>query len=194
MRPPRETGFTLVEVMVALLAFALMAAAGVALLSAAVATRDSVSASAKALADLQRARTLMAADIGQAAARRVREADGRPEPQAFAPDAEGALLRLTRTGWINPAGEARASLQLVEYRVVEGRLERRFFGRLDGARPAPVQVLLTGVRDARVTFLSQGAETAAWAPTPDRPLPDAVRVTLTLPRYGVVSQLFLAGA
>lgn len=193
MSPLSRPGFTLVEVLVALLVFALIAAAGAALLSAAAGARDAVRDSADQLAALQRTRSLLAADLGQAASRRVRNADGRAEPQAFAAgaEAEGALLRLTRTGWINPGDHPRASLQQVEYRLVDGRLERRFFARLDGARPEPVQVLLTDVDGARVTFLSDGHEDGAWRATPDRPMPAAVRVTLTLPAYGEVSQLFL---
>jgi general secretion pathway protein J len=190
---PSRHGFTLVEVLIALLVFALIAAAGAALLSAAANARDAVKDSADRLAALQRTRSLLAADLGQAAPRRVRNADGRAEPQAFASgaEAEGALLRLTRTGWINPGDHPRASLQQVEYRLVDGRLERRFFARLDGARPEPVQVLLTDVRAAHVTFLSEGREDGVWRATPDRPMPEAVRITLTLPTYGVVSQLFL---
>lgn len=190
-----RSGFTLVEVLVALLAFSLIAAAGAALLGAGLDSRESVSASARDLAALQRTRSLLWADLSQASRRRVRNADGSAEAQAFAAgsEAQGALLRLTRTGWINPGDEARASLQQVEYRLVDGRLERRFFARLDGARPEPVQVLLAEVSDVRLTFLSQGREGPAWRATADRPLPEAVRLTMTLPAYGVVSQLFPVG-
>lgn len=195
MTPRRRQGFTLVEVLVALTAFALIATAGAALLSAGSNTRRAVKASADGLAGLQRTRALMASDFGQASVRRVRNADGGAEPQAFASGAEadGALLRLTRAGWINPGERPRPSLQQVEYRLVDGRLERRFFAHLDGARPEPVQVLLTDVQQAEVAFLSEGGETARWQATPARPLPDAVRVTLTLRSRGVVDQLFLVG-
>ena len=103
------------------------------------------------------------------------------------------VLTLTRTGWTNPGERSRSSLQRVEYRLVEGRLERRVATHPDGARPGPPQVLYRGVRDLTVSFLRDGSEGPAWLPTPDRPLPDAVRVRATLDGYGVVDQLFLVG-
>lgn len=195
MKATDRTGFTLVEVLVALAVFALIASAGTAMLAATADARMSVKASAQRLGDFQRARALMRSDIGQATTRRVRNADGTSQTQAFggASEAQGALLRLTRAGWSNPGDIPRPSMQQVEYRLVDGRLERRFFARLDGARPEPKQVLLTGVSRAGVVFLSKGVESTDWTGTPATPLPDAVRMDLDIKGYGRVSQLFLVG-
>ena len=104
-----------------------------------------------------------------------------------------AVLVLVRAGWSNPDGRPRASLQRVEYRLVEDRLERRVYPYLDGARPGPPQVLYQGVSAPTLAFISAGAETPRFAPSPDRPLPDAVRLDLTLDGYGPVRQLFVVG-
>lgn len=194
MTPPRA-GFTLVEALVSLAIFALLATAGSAVLSQAIDNRFAVKAAADRTADLQRMRSLLRADIGQAAPRRARGSTGRPLPRAIvAAGAPGEpVLTLTRTGWTNPGERSRSSLQRVEYRLVEGRLERRVATHPDGARPGPPQVLYRGLRDLTVTFLRDGSEGPAWLPTPDRPLPDAVRVRATLDGYGVVDQLFLVG-
>ena len=123
----------------------------------------------------------------------MRGADGAPQA-AFELGGE-ALFAVTRRGWINPGEARRASMQRVEYRLVEGRLERRVRGRLDGARPAEPQVLLENVESAQVTAILDGDPIADWRPVQNRPLPDAVRIDLTLEGYGPVSQLFLvAGA
>lgn len=195
MSQPRA-GFTLVEALVSLAIFALLATAGSAVLSQAIDNRFAVKAAAERTADLQRMRGLLRADIGQAAPRRTRGSTGRPLPRAIvAAESPGdPVLTLTRTGWTNPGEQPRPSLQRVEYRLVEGRLERRVATHPDGARPGPPQVLYRGVRDLTVSFLRDGSEGPGWLPTPDQPLPDAVRVRATLDGYGVVEQLFLVGA
>lgn len=190
-----RAGFTLVEVLISLLIFALIAAAGASVLSLSIDNRFAVKAASDRTAGLQRMRALLRADLGQAAARRSRGPTGRPLPQpmmgAAAPG--DPVLVLTRAGWANPGQAARPSLQRVEYRLVEDRLERRVSGYLDGARPGSPQVLFRGVRDLTVTFLREGTEAPAFITTLERPLPDAVRLTMTLEGYGLVEQLFLVG-
>lgn len=191
----RRAGFTLVEVLVSLLIFALIAAAGAAVLSLSVDNRFAIKAATDRTADLQRMRGLLKADLGQATGRRSRGPTGRalPQPMTGALSPGEPALVLTRAGWTNPGERARPSLQRVEYRLVEGRLERRVAGHLDGARPGPPQVLYRGVRDLTVAFLKDGSEAPAYISTPERPLPDAVRITMTLDGYGPVEQLFLVG-
>ena len=188
-------GFTLVEVLVSLLIFALLAAAGAAVLGATIDNRFAVRAATDRIGDLQRTRALLRADLGQAAPRRARAATGRPQPQAIVgPSAPGdPVLVLTRAGASNPGGQARPSLQRVEYRLIGDRLERRVSAYLDGARPGPPQVLYRGVRDLTVGFIVDGQEAPAYLTTPERPLPDAVRVRMTLAGYGPVEQVFLVG-
>lgn len=190
-----RAGFTLVEVLISLLIFALIAAAGASVLSLAIDNRFAVKAASDRTAGLQRMRGLLRADLGQAAARRSRGPTGRPQPQplmgAAAPG--DPVLVLSRAGWSNPGDAARPSLQRVEYRLVEGRLERRVSTHLDGSRPGPPQVLFEGVRDLTISFLRDGAEAPAFITTLERPLPDAVRLTMTLEGYGPVEQLFLVG-
>ena len=190
-----RAGFTLIEVMIALLIFALLAAAGVLVLSQSIDNRFVVKAATDRTAELQRLRASLSADLGQAAPRRVRAANGQPAfSTILAAEAPGdPLLVLVRAGWSNPEGRPRASLQRVEYRLVEDRLERRVYPYLDGARPGPPQVLYQGVSAPALAFISEGAEAPRFLPSPGRPLPDAVRLDLTLEGYGPVRQLFVVG-
>lgn len=190
-----RSGFTLVEVLISLLIFALIAAAGASVLSLAIDNRFAVKAASDRTAGLQRMRGLLRADLGQAAARRSRGPTGRPQPQPMTGAAAPGdpVLVLSRAGWSNPGEAGRPSLQRVEYRLVGDRLERRVSSHLDGARPGPPQVLYRGVRDLTVSFLRDGTEAPAFITTTDRPLPDAVRMTMTLDGYGPVEQLFLVG-
>ena len=190
-----RAGFTLVEVLVSLLIFGLIAAAGASVLSLSIDNRYAVAAASERTAGLQRMRGLLRADLGQAASRRTRGLTGRPDGQAMLGAAAPGdpVLVLTRAGWSNPSEATRPSLQRVEYHLIDGQLERRVSRHLDGARPGPPQILVDGVSDLTVTFLRDGTEAPAFISTLDRPLPDAVRLTMTLEGYGLVEQLFLVG-
>ena len=198
MRVPERvrSGFTLVEALMALMLFALIAAAGTAVLSTSIDNRFAVGAVNERTAALQRTRSLLRADLGQATTRRTRDRNGEPRPLALAgatgPD--DPVLTVTRAGWSNAEYARRSSLQRVEYRLVDGRLERRASRYLDGSRPGPPQRLLTGVSDLTVSFIQNGRETPAPIPDPAGRPPDAVRLTLTLEGYGPMTHLFLIGS
>ena len=189
-------GFTLVEVMISLLIFALLAGVGAAVLGVTIENRFAVQAAGERVGDLQRMRGLLRADLGQATARRSRGPTGRPTPQPLAgttgPDEP--LLVLNRAGWSNPGEQSRPSLQRVEYRLVEDRLERRVSGHLDGSRPGPPQVLYRGVKDVTVLFVRDGEAAPAFISSIDRPLPDAIRIAMTIDGYGRIEQSFLVGS
>lgn len=184
-------GFTLVEMLVALFVFGLLAAAGVGVMSFAVDNQAAVKEHMARLGDFQRARQLVKSDLEQAAVRRTRDEAGAAPRAAFGGGEGERLLFLVRRGWDNPDEEPRASLQYVEYRLVGGRLERRARSALDGAPLGDPQVVLEGVEAARVAFLSQGEWRAAWVPSTLAPLPQAVRLDLDLEGVGETSQLFL---
>ncbi|HEX2561309.1 type II secretion system minor pseudopilin GspJ [Phenylobacterium sp.] len=187
-------GFTLVEMMVALLIFGLVAAAGVGVMSFSVDNQEVVRAHTERLAKFQRARALLKADLSQAAARRTRGPDGQAAAWTFAGGASappGLLLGLVRAGWDNPDANRRASLQYVEYRLVQDRLERRARPALDGAEPGPPQILLTGVESAQVSFAAGSEWVEALPGGAHRPPPQAVRLQLRLKDMGQVDQLFL---
>ena len=192
----KRAGFTLVEVLVSLLIFALIAAAGAAVLGVTIDNRFAVKSASDRVGDLQRMRGLLRADLGQATARRSRGPTGRPTPQPIvgAAGPGDPVLMLNRAGWSNPGEQARPSLQRVEYRLVEKRLERRVSGHLDGSRPGPPQVLYRGVRDVTVLFVRDGEAAPAFISSIDRPLPDAVRIGMTVEGHGRIDQLFIVGS
>lgn len=193
------TGFTLVEMLVALVVFALLGLAATAVLAWAADNRGTVATHSERLAQLQRARALLQADLGQVAARRVRGRDGRQALDAFigATHRGGAsasgpepLMAFVRRGWSNPDSAARASLQYVEYRLVDGRLERSTRPMLDGATAGEAQVLVDGIVDASVGYHYAGAWDHGW-PGGAAALPSAVRLELQLEGLGRLEQLFL---
>lgn len=186
-----RTGFTLVEVLIALVIFGLLAVAAVALLNLSLTNREVVREATEAGADFQRMRQLIRADLGQAADRPV--ATGPGAGPALAGGQGEVLLLLTRAGWSNPEAAPRASLQRVAYVVTDGRLERRVWRGVDVAEPPLAQVLLEDARDVRIAFVSSGRTYPTWPSGEPRALPDAVTLELTAPRFGRTTQWFLVG-
>ncbi|MDP2214169.1 type II secretion system minor pseudopilin GspJ [Phenylobacterium sp.] len=185
-------GFTLVEMLVTLLVFSLLSAAGVAVLGFAADNRAVVRERMDAIAALQSARALIKTDLEQIAHRRTRADGGAPGRSLSGGETAAApSLAFTRRGWDNPDAAPRASMQHVEYRLVEDRLERRVRAALDGAALGPPQVLLRGVRALKVDFYARGVWTPAWAPSADRPLPQAIRLQIDHAEFGEVTQLVL---
>lgn len=188
-------GFTLIEMMVALLIFALITAAGVAVMSSTLTNQGAVRVRVERYAELQRMRALVKADLSQAATRRTRGEDGLPALTAFAGVSPwvvgGPLLAFTRRGYENPDQAPRASMQYVEYALVEGRLERRTRPALDGARLGPAQVVLTDVESIQSAYLFDGVWRPTWRGEATSDIPAAVRLNVKLKDLGEIDQLFL---
>lgn len=185
-------GFTLVEMMVALFVFALIASAGITIMRFAVDNQAIVRERTDRLGELQRARALLKGDLIQAAARRTRDASGRAMREAFFGGNNPAqpLLRFTRRGWENPDAGPRASLQYVEYRLNEGRLERAAATALDGGTRGAPQILMERVSTADIAFLWRGEWIEALPGGPENPLPQAIRLTMDVDGVGAVTQIF----
>lgn len=195
-------GFTLIEMLVALAVFALLAVAGAALLGATLEGRETAAAAAGRLAELQQARAILRDDISQMRARAMRDADGDRRPWRFLgnvrPVAGEPLMAFTRGGWSNPGrAEARSDLVYVEYRLEEGRLVRHLLPRPDPTRETPEsrRVLLDGLSDLQLSYLVQGAWRERWLLSVDGgagALPTAVALEADIAGLGRLRQLFLA--
>ncbi len=190
----KRAGFTLVELLVALSIFALLAGGGVILMRQTLDGHDIASRRLERVGELQRARALLQTDLSQIARRRTRAVDGVEARDAFfgtETGTNGPLLAFVRRGWENVDGEGRSSLQYVEYRVVEQRLERRYRRLLDGAALSVPQIVLSDVSELRLAYLSKEQWIPIWSNALRDGQPRAVRLDVTLPGFGHVQQLFL---
>ena len=189
-------GFTLAELLVSLFIFGLLSAAGVALLSFSVRAQESAEARLDDLAEFRRAGALLAADLAQAAPRQARDSSGNPRPAFTGTGGEqsGVALGFVRRGWENLDEAPRASLQRVEYSLVDDRLERRVHPRLDGAAPLAATTIVTGVRRIRLRYRDrEGAWRERWDPTRASELPLAVEIVIDAEGSGTTRQLFQTG-
>jgi general secretion pathway protein J len=127
-------GLTLIELVVAMAVFALVAVMGLQSLSGSLRLRDVLVTRADAAADLARAVTLLRNDFSAAAPMAFYGPDEAPARSALRADDDGqgfALSLLGQPGLRDSAGRVdAASWQRVEWRVVEGRLLRRAWSTL----------------------------------------------------------------
>ncbi len=197
-RPP-ASGFTLLELLVAMAILGIIAALAFGGLNTVISQEAGTREQAERLAGLQRTLRLMGGDLGGAVPRFVRDALGDPCELPVSADGRGDyLIRLTRSGWPNPASlPHRGTLQRVQYRVEEDRLIREYWPVVDpvlGQEPRS-ETLLTGVTEVRMQFLDEQNEwqplwpplrnTGAAAPA----LPKAIRLTLDLENWGEIERL-----
>jgi len=192
-------GFTLIELVVALAIFAVVSALVYGGLRSVLDTRNRAEEQATRLAALQTAFVLMARDIEQAAARRIRDDAGGPLPAMRGATSSGnSALEFTRAGWNNPAGRARSTLQRVAYSVRDGKLLRLTWAMLDrapGDRPQET-VLLDKVKGFEMRFLDpQMKWQLQWPPaTTDNSsqvmLPRAIEVSIDVEGWGRIPRMF----
>ncbi len=187
MRRGSESGFTLVEMMVALFVFGMIASGAVLLLrfsvDSEIASRDRL----EEIADMRRFTAVLNADLAQAVPRTSRDMRGlRRNAFETRDDADDTLvMRLTRGGWTNFEGSARPSLQLVEYHLKNGVLERRTQPMLDGSLPSEGGIVTQGVTEAKLRFRdSRGVWSDEWEPELPEALPVAVEMILSRSKDG----------
>lgn len=128
-----HTGFTLLEMLIAIAIFAMIGVAANAVLST-VLTNDEVTKNfSTRLKALQQGFGAIERDLNQMVARTPRLLEGGRGTTVFQTgnellDSESEALVFYRLGWLNPDGLLpRGSLQSVAYVVQEGRLERWYF-------------------------------------------------------------------
>jgi len=191
----RSGGFTLVEMLIALAIFGMITAAGVTLLTVTVRTQESSERQLGELGELRRLGALLTADLAQAAARPRRDGEGRPRPAFRGSDGDGALLlALVRRGGDEESESRHGAVQRIEYRLVESRIERLAFHRVDGEARAVAMPLIDGVRGARLRYRDrEGDWRESWDPTDPVRLPRAVELVTDSDTHGSVRMVFTVG-
>lgn len=196
----RSAGFTLLEVLIAISIFALLALGTYRMLSSVLASDEAVRRNELQLRDLQRAFSALEQDLTQAGHRPIRDAYGDPRP-ALLGASDPQALELTRLGWRNPTGSLRSNWQRVRWQLDGDTLQRRYWTVLDQAVDSQPQVqqVLSNVRSWEVRYLdSQSNWLTQWpaeqtSNTPSdslQRLPRAVEIRLQHSHYGLLTRLF----
>ncbi|WP_394213050.1 type II secretion system minor pseudopilin GspJ [Enterovibrio calviensis] len=200
MCPPikrHARGFTLIEVLLALMIFATLSMSANQIFSNVITSDKQTEEVGNALKTLQRTLLIMDSDFRQMMARQYR--NGGDEAQEalleFSDDlldSESQGIRFVRGGWINPqALFPRGEVVKVGYRIQNDTLERiRWMYPDDSSSVEPaIMPVMEGVKD--INFAVLGSE--SWQESWDSPLemPKAIRVTLDTDRYGELVRIYV---
>lgn len=178
-----QAGFTLIEMLVALAIFAMLAGGALTLLRFAVDAEQASRIRTRDMAATRRFLAIWTADLTQAVARPSRDAAGLPQV-AFASDG-AVLLRLTRGGRADPDGAPRPALEKLEYRWTGQVLARAGYPYPDGAQADAATPVLALAGPPRLRFrAADGRWLAQWRPSRPDDLPVAVEALLPLRRGG----------
>lgn len=202
MRSRQAHGFTLVELLVAIAVFSVLAAMAYGGLRSVLNSERTIDQASQRLNAIQRTLLFIGRDLAQLSGRGIRDEFGDPQPPLQSRSRASLAIELTRGGWSNPAGQMRSTLQRVGYVVEERQLIRYSWPVLDRAPDTQPQrfVLLEGVRSLQVRFMNEKrAWHEAWplpgsGLTAPASLPRAVELTLELADLGVVRRLFAIDA
>ena len=219
MRLRNTRGFTLVELIVAVLITAILFAMGYGALSQTLTGRKQVEEQSTRLSAMQQAFRIIEQDIELMQPRPVRDllgngyinavfvdpnsmATGGSDTSELTAAPDGIVqLSFTRGGWANPAGLPRSELQRVSYLVRAGKLIRQHVPVLDATTVSipEERELLDQVEVLHFRFLDESQVWSDAWPTPAllrqspavqlRARPIGVEVTLKLKDYGVLTRI-----
>lgn len=192
----QQQGFTLVELLLAMLIFALIGLASAFVLNQMLVSDERSYERREQLQQTQYALLMLERDVRQMVARPLRAQPSEARniyvlSGSRMTDSDTDGLGFVRAGWSNPGAMLpRSMLQPVLYRVRDNVLQRVSSDFVDDVSGQPhVQDLLTGVEDFRVRFIHQGEELFEW--NVRDALPEVVIVTLVTEEYGEIERWLL---
>ncbi|WP_380183840.1 type II secretion system minor pseudopilin GspJ [Kalamiella sp. sgz302252] len=189
-----QRGFTLLEIMVSLVIFALVSLSGMLLLQGTLRNSDRIRTQSENFGALQRTFLLMERDFAYAIARPEQARHDKtllPEMRYENQDGANSGVTFLRANKLNPGGYlSRSTLQWVRWRSVNGKLMRASAPYQQGefGLNTKESLLLANVSAFRVRFARQGWM-ESWHATAT--LPEAVEITLTTRDFGTITRLFL---
>ena len=190
-------GFTLLELVVAIGIFALVAAVAYGGLAAVLRLAGGTERQGNRLGAVQLAIARLERDLEQVVGRGIRDQYGDQQP-ALAASSGGTAMELTRAGRPNPLDAPRSVLQRVAWGTSGENLQRIAWPMLDnptGAIAPEPEPILDAVTSFELRFLDNLDQWQMEWPAADRPtsndLPRAVEINLTLADWGLIRRIVM---
>lgn len=187
-----ERGFTLIEMMVALFIFGMIATASVVLLRQSVDAQAASGVRLDEMSALRRFNALAAQDFGSMVATVSRDENGSGRPAFAVNAADGALIGFTRYAPIIDQPDAASSLDRVEYGFADGAITRAVAPMANGVATGQAVPILSGVESVELRFRdSDGLWRSDWQPEQTNAIPVAIEFSLVRKDQGASAPLVL---
>jgi len=190
----RNTGFTLLELMIAMVIFSFMSIMAYSALANVFKSNEVITEQEIKLKKLQRSMMFIERDFRQLVLRPKSSGYGQPPLPALDSglDSEG-VIEFTRAGNPNPTEVPRSSLQRVRYTVENNKLSRLSWNIVDSIDIEPVKMLLLdNVESLSFRFLDRVKNKnnwqENWASLTKNPI--AIELTLEHKNWGKIVRLF----
>ncbi|MCU7810956.1 MAG: type II secretion system minor pseudopilin GspJ [Candidatus Thiodiazotropha sp. (ex Notomyrtea botanica)] len=196
----KACGFTLLELMIAIIIFAIIATFVYAGLDVVLDTKHQTDEHLDRLSKLQLGLHLLQRDIEQSVNRPIRNEYGDSQPALQSGGLSDLLLELTRGGYANPMKLTRSHLQRVAYQLEDEALYRITWPTLDRAQDSKPrrQKLFDQIKSIELVYYDQAMKKQTTWPvqntgnqsTQTPALPKAIEVIIELDKWGKLRRLF----
>lgn len=195
-----KKGFTLIEILIALMVFSILATLTSSSLFHAFNTRTIVNAQTERLSTLQLALSIIEQDIAQLVPRAIRGNEMRLFPIMVG---QSEYLEFTRQGFVNPNSiEKRSTLKRVALACLNGTLVHRRWKALDpkNRNDYSDKILIGNIKDCHFNYINSSLQTLSeWREQaanlqqaqPAEILPKAIQINLTLNDWGKINLLYI---
>jgi len=202
LTPYRQQGFTLIEVLIASVIFAIMAVMAYGGLQNVIDNSQSSKQALDRLQQLQKCISVINRDLLQIIPRPIRDEFGNPQPALSTATNLDYLVEFTRSGRPNPTTAALSTLQRVAYQLEDNQLIRLQWTHLDRTQEAEPRksILIDDVEEVTLSFLDVNNQShTQWPPlnivtnadgTAASPEQKAIEITLLLKDWGEIRRLY----
>ena len=207
----KTTGFTLLEILIAVIIFAIIIIGAQQVFSMATRNAAAVNAQQARLRQINSSLQILEKDVSQIISRSIRGPGFGFNIAALQSDiSDNFIFKLTRGGWKNPLYKARPEIQAVTYHLDDDKLVRSYTPYLDALNEASEieRIILDQVLSIEVKYLSRQIEWLDdWPPinsfsnpqteanstdtqlTAPPEMPLAIEILIELEDYGVIRRL-----
>ena len=203
----KQQGFTLLELLIASIIFAIMAVMAYGGLNNVLRNSDASQQALKRLQQIQQSVSVLNRDFSQIVQRTIRDEYGNQQPYLVAGNNIDNLIEFSRGGRVNPAGLSfRSSLLRITYQLEDEKLIRLQWPQMDRTQEMQPKetMLIDDVENVTVRFLDKDAEWHDQWPTLDVqantggagtgnaniPAPVAIEIILQLNDWGDIRRLY----